>query len=150
MYKALLFYTIDLSLFKTISYEGNWRANWKDSILSGEAKWSWIQPSLSCSLASRSLHCQCRNRRILQTRVSAIHWSNATPWNDCSCLYRLEKLVCNCLVAFSALEQLPQTPITVVDPFCGSGTLLHEFYSYTHDDYPVSQRNRLMPSFVEW
>ena len=48
------------------------------------------------------------------------------------------------------LDRLHQAPITVVDPFCGSGTLLHEFYSYTHDDYPVSQRSRLMPNYVDW
>ena len=36
------------------------------------------------------------------------------------------------------------TPLTIIDPFCGSGTLLQEFASYVKGDDPVSQRRRLV------
>ena len=36
------------------------------------------------------------------------------------------------------------TPLTIIDPFCGSGTLLQEFASYVKGDDPVSQRRRLI------
>lgn len=46
-------------------------------------------------------------------------------------------------------NSVPSTPLTVIDPFCGSGTLLQEFASFVKGDGPVSQRQRLVPESSE-
>ena len=48
-------------------------------------------------------------------------------------------------LSFSSLHQLQETSssnYSVVDPFCGSGTVLQEFYSYRENDYPALQKRR--------
>ena len=53
-------------------------------------------------------------------------------------------------VAYSTLRNLPiRVPYRVIDPFCGTGTLLQEWYSFTHNDPPALQRQRLLPAYKE-
>ena len=53
-------------------------------------------------------------------------------------------------VAYSTLHTLPAgVPYRVVDPFCGTGTLLQEWFSFTHNDSPACQRRRLLPAYKE-
>ena len=53
-------------------------------------------------------------------------------------------------VAYSTLHTLPAgVPYRVVDPFCGTGTLLQEWFSFTHNDSPACQRRRLLPGYKE-
>lgn len=42
---------------------------------------------------------------------------------------------------YSTLTNLSQG-CSIVDPFCGSGTLLQEYISYVENDYPLQQQTR--------
>ena len=53
-------------------------------------------------------------------------------------------------IDFNALSSPPSNNnITLLDPFCGSGTLLQEAWSFADDDWPYLQRKRLMPDYVD-
>ena len=53
-------------------------------------------------------------------------------------------------VAYASLRSLPERVLyRVLDPFCGTGTLLQEWYSFTHGDDPASQRRRLLEDYSE-
>lgn len=42
---------------------------------------------------------------------------------------------------YSTLSSLSQG-CSIIDPFCGSGTLLQEYISYVENDYPLQQQTR--------
>ena len=53
-------------------------------------------------------------------------------------------------VAYASLRSLPEhVSYRVLDPFCGTGTLLQEWYSFTHGDDPASQRRRLLEGYSD-
>ena len=53
-------------------------------------------------------------------------------------------------IDFNALSSSPSNNnITLIDPFCGSGTLLQEAWSFADGDWPYLQRKRLMPDYVD-
>ena len=53
-------------------------------------------------------------------------------------------------VAYASLRSLPERVLyRVLDPFCGTGTLLQEWYSFTHGDDPASQRRRLLEGYSD-
>ena len=53
-------------------------------------------------------------------------------------------------IDFNALLSSPSNNnITLLDPFCGSGTLLQEAWSFADGDWPYLQRKRLMPDYVD-
>ena len=53
-------------------------------------------------------------------------------------------------IDFNALLSSPSNNnITLLDPFCGSGTLLQEAWSFADGDWPYLQCKRLMPDYVD-
>ena len=53
-------------------------------------------------------------------------------------------------VAYASLRSLPEhVSYRVLDPFCGTGTLLQEWYSFTHGDDPARQRRRLLEGYSD-
>lgn len=50
-------------------------------------------------------------------------------------------------IDFSALTS--SLPSTLIDPFCGSGTLLQEAWSLASGDWPYRQRERLLKDYYE-
>ena len=53
-------------------------------------------------------------------------------------------------VAYASLRSLPEhVSYRVLDPFCGTGTLLQEWYSFTHGDDPARQRRRLLEDYSD-
>ena len=42
-------------------------------------------------------------------------------------------------VSYSSLHHL-SSPFSIIDPFCGSGTILQESISYLENDYPLLQQ----------
>ena len=49
----------------------------------------------------------------------------------------------------SLLSSPLSTGVTIMDPFCGSGTLLQEAWSFACGDWPSLQRKRLLPDYFE-
>ena len=53
-------------------------------------------------------------------------------------------------VAYASLRSLPEhVSYRVLDPFCGTGTLFQEWYSFTHGDDPARQRRRLLEGYSD-
>ena len=44
-------------------------------------------------------------------------------------------------VSYSSLHHL-SSPFSIIDPFCGSGTILQESISYLENDYPLLQQQQ--------
>ncbi|KAK8794301.1 hypothetical protein WA171_003425, partial [Blastocystis sp. BT1] len=52
-------------------------------------------------------------------------------------------------LGYSVLWRMKESDCVIIDPFCGSGTILQEFYSFVRNDSPTLQRKRLISDYKE-